>query len=179
MNVRTANESDAADIARIHVDTWRVAYVGIVPDSHLSRLSKAAREKRWAETLSKSTKGTRVAVGPDGQVVGWTSFGPSRDSDGQDIGELYAIYLDHSHWGEGIGRELIDDAVSLLHDDGFTSITLWVLQENSRTRAFYEKAGFSHDGASKVIEIDGKELVELRYRKAAQQGAQPDAFGAG
>lgn len=73
----------------------------------------------------------------------------------------------------------MDDAVSLLHYDGFTSITLWVLQENSRTRAFYEQAGFSHDGTAKVIEIDGKELVELRYRKAAQQGAQPDAFGAG
>ncbi|WP_143247767.1 GNAT family N-acetyltransferase [Alloalcanivorax xenomutans] len=179
MNIRTANKADAADIARIHVDTWRAAYTGIVPEGDLSRLSKADREKRWAKTLSESANGTHVAVGSDGLVVSWTSFAPRRDSGGRGIGELYAIYLDHSHWGEGIGRELMDDAVSLLHYHGFTSITLWVLQENSRTRAFYAQAGFSHDGASKVIEIDGKELVELRYRKAAQQGAQPDAFGAG
>lgn len=73
----------------------------------------------------------------------------------------------------------MNDALSLLENEGFISITLWVLQENKRTRLFYEKAGLSPDGTSKVIEIDGKELTELRYRKAAQQGAQPDAFGAG
>lgn len=168
MTIRTATESDAAEIARIHVDTWRVAYAGIVPDSHLSRLSKKGREKRWARTLSVSTKETRLAVAPDGQVVGWSSFGPSRDNDGQGAGELYAIYLDHSHWGKGIGRELMDDAVSHLNDDGFASITLWVLQENTQARTFYEKAGFNPDGVSKVIEIDGKKLAELRYRKAAQ-----------
>ena len=32
MNIRTVNKADAADIARIHVDTWRAAYTGIVPE---------------------------------------------------------------------------------------------------------------------------------------------------
>ncbi len=168
MIIRTATTSDAAAIARIHVDTWRVAYAQIVPEGYLARLSARDREKSWASALSQSNAGTRVAVTPDGLVVGWTSFGPSRDNDGQGIGELYAIYLDHTYWGRGIGRNLMDDAVSRLHNDGFLSITLWVLKDNARTRSFYEKAGFSHDGASKVIEIEGERLAELRYRKADQ-----------
>jgi L-amino acid N-acyltransferase YncA len=176
MTIRQATEKDATDIARIHVDTWGIAYNGIVPDSHLSRLSKTDRAKRWARTLSGSSEGTRVAVAPDGRVIGWTSFGPSRDNDGQGIGELYAIYLDPAHWGQGIGKALMNDAVSRLYEDGFASITLWVLQENTRTRAFYERAGFISDGAVKTIEIDGKQLVELRYRKTAQPDAPVDAL---
>lgn len=176
MNIRQATESDAADIARIHVDTWRVAYAGIVPESHLSNLSVNDCKQKWAKTLSKSANGTRVAVMPDGQTVGWTSFGPSRDSDRQGICELYAIYLDNSHWGQGIGRKLMEDAVSLLRDNGFTTITLWVLQENMRARAFYEKFGFGHDGTAKAINIDGKKLIEIRCRKPAQQDARVDAL---
>lgn len=175
MNIRDATKSDAADIARIHVDTWRVAYSGIVPDSLLSRLSMKDRAKKWAKTLSQSNHSIRVAVTAEGQIVGWTSFGQSRDHDDHKRGELYAIYLDQAQWGKGIGKELLDDAVSLLQGGGFTSITLWVLEKNARARAFYEKAEFIRDGATKIIMIDGKELTKIRYRKTAKPGAQPDA----
>lgn len=169
MTIRKAKKSDAVSIARIHVDTWRVAYAGIIPEGYLSNLSMESHEQRWARVLSKSTNGTLVAVMPDGQVVGWASFGLSRNSDGEGVGELYAIYLDVDYWGKGMGRQLMDNALSHLHGDGFAIVTLWVLQENSRARTFYEKVGFAPDGTSKVIEIDGKILTELRYRKTAQQ----------
>lgn len=174
MITRMATASDAAEIARIHVDTWRAAYKDILPDGYLSRLSKVEREQKWVKTLSTSTSGVRVAITSDEEVIGWTSFGPNRDSDGQDIGELYAIYLDHSYWGKGIGRELMVDALSRLQEMGFSTITLWVLQESKRARTFYEKLGFRPDGTSKSIEIDGKELIELRYRKEAQRKISSD-----
>ncbi|WP_168014129.1 GNAT family N-acetyltransferase [Halomonas salinarum] len=176
MTIRTAEEADAAEVARIHVETWRIAYAGIVPDSHLACLNKEDREDWWTRTLSNSIEGTRLAVLPDGAVVGWTSFGPSRDDDGQGVGELYAIYLDHSRWGQGMGRGLLDDAVLQLMNKGYRSITLWVLEENLHARRFYEMAGFHLDGASKVIEIDGKALVEIRYHRAVQPDAAPYAF---
>lgn len=167
ITIRTATAADAAEIARIHVDTWRVAYAGIVPASHLDNLSRTDREKRWLKTLSHSAEGTRVAVSASGQVLGWASFGSSRDEDGSGIGELYGIYLDHSSWGKGIGRRLLENVVASLLCKGFKSITLWVFEENHRTRAFYERAGFVHDGTSKHIEIAGKSLAELRYRKTS------------
>jgi ribosomal protein S18 acetylase RimI-like enzyme len=173
MRIRDAVVADAGGIARVHVDAWRGAYAGIVPEGYLARLSKEEREKRWSAALEKSTESTRVAVSECDDVLGWTDFGPSRDADGESlktgteagsVGELYAIYLDPPHWGRGIGRDLLQDALAILRDRGFDSITLWVLEDNTRTRRFYEKAGFVFDGTSKTITVEGKELVEIRYR---------------
>ncbi len=50
------------------------------------------------------------------------------------FGKLYAIYLDASHWGRGIGRALLHDTLNLLYDRGFNTITLWVLEANTRAR---------------------------------------------
>ena len=37
--LRRANINDAAAIAKVHVDTWKSTYKGIVPDDYLSSLS--------------------------------------------------------------------------------------------------------------------------------------------
>jgi ribosomal protein S18 acetylase RimI-like enzyme len=164
MHIRNATVADAAEIARIHVEAWRSAYRDIIPKRYLADLSVENREKRWANALAESTAGTRVAVDENGVVVGWTDFGPSRDADGEGLGELYAIYLDPSHWGLGIGRGLLNDAVEKLRDRDYPAITLWVLEDNARTRRFYEKSGFNLDGKTKSVTIEGKKLVEIRYR---------------
>lgn len=164
VTIRTAIVTDAGEIARIHVDSWRVAYADIVPERCLEQLSTEERKERWARNLSRSTDGTRVAVADDGQTVGWCSFGPSRNEQSDGVGELYAIYLDRSHWRRGVGTQLLEDALSALRESGFASVTLWVLEEKQRAIAFYEKAGFTNDGVTKVLEIEGKELIEIRYR---------------
>lgn len=163
--IRTAVPEDAAKIARIHVDAWRSAYAGIVPDSYLARLSTEKRQKTWASTIARSPASIRVAVSDDQTVLGWATFGRSRDEDDQEAGELYAIYLDPIHWGKGIGKALLQDAVIALVNLEFTSMTLWVLEENLRARNFYEKAGFVFDGTAKTLVFDGKALIEWRYRR--------------
>lgn len=52
MRVRAANPSDAHPIARVHVDTWRTTYTGIVPAEYLAGLSYRDRESRWEEILA-------------------------------------------------------------------------------------------------------------------------------
>src|SRR5918998_4172552 len=52
--VREARPADAAGIARVHVDTWRTTYRGIVPDDHLDALSYEARERFWAGALERT-----------------------------------------------------------------------------------------------------------------------------
>jgi len=48
---------------------------------------------------------------------------------------------------------------------GHDEALLWVLEENSRARLFYEKCGFTFDGAKKEIIID-KPHIEMRYVRA-------------
>src|SRR5262249_11553 len=109
-------------------------------------------------------------VAEDGQfhaVVGWISFGDSRDGDAPPaVGEIEAIYVLPSSWSIGIGRGLWEVARTRLLERGFTSVTLWVLEENARARAFYRAAGFAPNPASaKEITIGGKPLREIRYER--------------
>lgn len=171
--IRPAAVGDAGDIARIHVETWRHAYKGIVPDSYLDGLSVERRAEAWEKILSESAAGTLVAVDARGAVVGWVSFGASRDEDGQGLGEVFAVYLQAAEWGKGIGSELMAAAERGLAGQGFSAVTLWVLELNSRTRGFYDRAGYRTDGAKKTISLGGKELVEVRYRKPALSAVLP------
>jgi RimJ/RimL family protein N-acetyltransferase len=78
---------------------------------------------------------------------------------------LLAIYLDPCYWNCGLGRRLHDEGMAVLHRDGYRRVTLWVLRTNARAQRFYEQAGWSLDGATKVDHIRGIALDEVRYVK--------------
>ena len=45
--IRKAELEDAKGIAKVHVDSWRTTYKGIVPDTFLENLSYENREQIW------------------------------------------------------------------------------------------------------------------------------------
>lgn len=163
--IRQATVQDAAEIAQIHVETWQHAYKGIVPSSYLESLSITQRTAFWSKEILNPATGTLLSIDDAGRTVGWTSFGPSRDDDGVGLGELYAIYLLSTEWRKGYGKGLMNEMEKALSQKGFSSITLWVLELNSRTCRFYEKSGYKADGAKKKLNIAGTDLVEIRCRK--------------
>ncbi|HEX2189538.1 MAG TPA: GNAT family N-acetyltransferase [Longimicrobiaceae bacterium] len=131
-----------------------------------------AFEARWRGILRQATRSTRVGV-VDGELVGFASVGTSRDADAVPprTGELYALYLDPRFWGRGMGCALWNAALQVLLADEFTEVTLWVLEANARGRDFYERVGFQLDeGAVKVLEREGAELPEVRYRMPLAPG---------
>ncbi|MBP1084252.1 hypothetical protein ACFFJQ_06655 [Bacillus capparidis] len=44
-NIRKATKEDAAEIAKVHVDSWRTTYKNIVSDTYLAQLNYEDREK--------------------------------------------------------------------------------------------------------------------------------------
>jgi GNAT superfamily N-acetyltransferase len=101
-----------------------------------------------------------------GRVVGFASVGGviAEQSEPEDVGELYTIYVAPDVWGQGVGRALMAAALLRLRNEGFGSAILWVLSDNPRTRRFYELAGWSHDGGAKEGEWLGTRVREVRYR---------------
>ncbi len=102
----------------------------------------------------------------------WGSLycGKSRDEDAEEsIGEIYAIYLDHTKLRMGLGKTLLQRLETVLKTTGFDAATLWVLAGNEKARKFYEVCGWSLDGAEKTEQKDGMELNEVRYRKKLRQ----------
>lgn len=162
VTVRRAVLEDAEAIARVHVDTWRTAYAGLLPAAVLAGLDVRERAETWRGLLTRWPEATHVADS-GGEVVGFASAGPARGEDG--AGELYAIYVLPGHWGTGAGRSLLEAAESALRMAGFPEAILWALAGNERAERFYRAAGWTQDGEKDDV-LEGAEVVERRYRKS-------------
>ncbi|MCC6551942.1 MAG: GNAT family N-acetyltransferase [Polyangiaceae bacterium] len=172
ITIRRAEPRDAAAIARVHVDSWQAAYLGLIPASVLNRLTVAGQTASWTRLLrGGGAPGSRTwLLTLAGEVVGFSSVGPTRDDDDDGeiaaVGEVYTLYLAPASWGRGLGGELLDAAQADLARRGFRAVTIWVLAGNTRARRFYELAGFDLDGARRPVRIDPVTLPEVRYRRA-------------
>jgi L-amino acid N-acyltransferase YncA len=142
VTIREARIEDAPGMAKVHVESWRTTYVGIVPDSYLANLSYARRETFWRDILSAvSANGYPfVAVNDAGEIVGFVFGGPQRNGDPAYQAELYSIYLLQEYQGQGIGRQLTRRLVEAFLQAGICSMLLWVFADNP-ARRFYEVLG--------------------------------------
>ena len=140
VSIRQAVPADAEALAHLHVDVWDDAYTGLVPQGILDdrREKVAERVERWQEILGRAEP-TWVAEDSEG-LVGFTSTGPARDNDMEELLELYALYVRSAYWDSGLGYALFEIAV------GDRAAYLWVLVGNERAIRFYERQGFRLDG---------------------------------
>ncbi|GMA50003.1 putative N-acetyltransferase YuaI [Alicyclobacillus contaminans] len=140
--IRKVNPTDAGAIAKVHVDSWRTTYRGIVPDDFLDGMSYAVSEARWRRISAQNAPDYAmfVAEDEDGSIIGFANGGRERSGDADYDGELYAIYLLQAHQRRGIGRALFQNIVQHLVVNGFRSMLIWVLEDNPACR-FYESMG--------------------------------------
>jgi GNAT superfamily N-acetyltransferase len=68
------------------------------------------------------------------------------------------------HWGAGHGHTLHTEALDVAHASGAAAAILWVLTTNQRARHFYERHGWTADGAEKTAWRGDVRLDETRYR---------------
>jgi GNAT superfamily N-acetyltransferase len=162
LNVRDATAADADAIGRVHAETWRAAYTGVLPET---AFDVEERQRWWRQWLAREpAPPAAVFIAElDGVVVGFAGVGRSREE--AEVGELYTIYVEPGSWGTGAGRALIERAEESLRASGFAEALLWVLEGNERAERFYRAAGWTHDGGRKIDELQGAELTEIRYRK--------------
>jgi GNAT superfamily N-acetyltransferase len=167
IRVREAATDDALAIAEINVRGWRTAYRGVVSDATLDAMSVEDLQARFTGFMADPGRAATalVALGDDGRVTGYTSFGTPREAPSglQEAGEVYAIYVEPGAWGSGAGRALLAAAQDGLRDAGFQSAFLWVLEENPRARRFYEAAGWRWDGTRSRHEVECDNLPIVRY----------------
>jgi len=164
MLIRPAQISDAASIARVHVDSWRTTYPGIVPDSYLAGLSYEQRSSVWQRILSEAgvSEPNHVAVDDDGAVVGFAGGGQERSGDPDYAGELYVLHMLEDSQRRGVGRRLVTSVASDLTRNGMRSMLVWVLEQNRPARRFYEALG-GLAVREQDISIDKVTLAEVGY----------------
>ena len=164
--VRAARLADARTIAEIHVAAWRAAYRGMIADEYLASLSVAERTGRWSTAISAPGPAEVAVAHLKDEILGFCSFGPTRDAAPPDIAEIYSLNVRPDRWRRGAGRVLCEHAFQQAALREHAAITLWVLKQNEGAQRFYERLGYLPDGAEKTdLELTGDPLHDVRYRK--------------
>jgi len=137
----------------VHWQTWREAYDDLLPADFQETMTL----EKCRFFSQKYPENTLIAM--DGKkVVGFISYGNFRDETIQ-AGEIIALYVLKDYYGKGVSKQLMHAAFVAL--DQFSEIYLWVLKENKRAIAFYQKMGFTFDGQEQILDL-GKPVKELR-----------------
>lgn len=156
--IRPAFSQDAADVARCHIRCWQEAYAGLLSADYLNGLDAQLepRTQRWQASITEGGPqvAVAVAVGAEGEIVGFAIVGPGEEDDLDITLTLHAIYVRRAHWSTGLGARLLDATL------GARDACLWVFEDNTRSCRFYVRNGFVPDGKSLVEEPFG--LVEIR-----------------
>lgn len=139
--IRPADVDDAPAIAKVHVDTWRTTYGGMIPQDYLDSLTVRNRSVGWVRLLDR-TAGltTLVSEDHDGRIVGFISAGPLRHRDPRFQAEISSLYVLKPYHGTNHGRRLFLAAAERMAQAGHKSLFLWVLANNP-ARGFYERLG--------------------------------------
>ncbi|WP_339229008.1 GNAT family N-acetyltransferase [Oceanobacillus sp. FSL K6-2867] len=160
MIIRKATIADAEDIAKVHVDSWKIAYKGILPDEFLNRLSYEQRTMLWERNTMEQN--VYIAENAEGKIVGFSIGDKERTKmyDGYE-GELNAIYILKAYQRRGIGKLLIQPVVEELLQKGINTMIVKVIEENPSS-VFYEALG-AHVVDRLEIKIAGALMHEIVY----------------
>lgn len=133
MILRTATTEDRPRMAALHIESWRSAYRGLLPDSYLGAPVQRDLTARWQ---APDTPGDFQLVAEEaGQLLGFVAL---TDHDGPYVDNLH---VSPATRGRGTGEALLRAAANELARSGATTLWLTVLADNLGALRFYERLG--------------------------------------
>jgi ribosomal protein S18 acetylase RimI-like enzyme len=163
-----AGPSDAEELARVHVASWRETYRGLLADAFLARMSEPGFTRRFRRALTSPDGGITLAAADRYSLVGYAQGGPSR-RDAANLAnggeaEIATLYVLRQAQGQGLGKRLMGQTARALAANGATSLMISVLRDNIRARGFYEHLGGEPETARQEPGPGGRLLYEVAYR---------------
>ena len=164
ITIRKATFEDAAEIANVHINSWREAYQGLLSQDYLNDrpLFFKDRYELWKKVTLNKAQVTLVAECSKHGVVGFVNGTHGRDEGLKDHAEVWCIYLLEKYHGKKIGFNLLKGFFDAHIKLGFKKGYLWVLGDNP-TITFYEKAGGKFNGMTMQDDIGTQKVTELCY----------------
>jgi GNAT superfamily N-acetyltransferase len=162
--LRRAQLSDESAIVRLHVDSWRSAYRGILRDEFLDGALPADRSELWKARFASLNRADQLILvsAERGEIQGFACV--FFDADGE-----WGTLLDNLHVlpglkGKGLGRELLSAVAQHVQHSGHRQLLhLWVFEKNAAARRFYERLGGALTTCITERTPDGDEANVLRY----------------
>lgn len=171
-SVRPAVPSEAEEIARIQVETWRAAYTDLLPAPVLDALDLDETALTWRQTIEQGP--AQVLVATEGAyLVGFCAAGPAPQDETADASgtpakdvetvALVSTLLVEPRWGRrGHGGRLLAAAGKAMLAAGSTRGIAWVPEADKASLGFFERASWVRDGTVRTLDAGGRPLREIR-----------------
>ncbi len=173
VSVRPATAADVTELARIQLDTWRLAYQKVLPAEILQALMVPDIAASWqAAVSSPPSLSHHVLVAMEGEFrVGFTAFGPDADRQPQDpepeSTAAISMLLVEPRWGRrGHGSRLLAAIADLARAGNASRLVAWVPAADTASLQFYRSAGWEADGLRRDLETGAGTVTELRLHAA-------------
>jgi GNAT superfamily N-acetyltransferase len=162
LRVRLARPEDQPRWEEIWDESARAGFTPLLPEGHEF---PSLDPGRWHELHADPAVSMLMAEDESG-MLGFTMPGASRDADaGDEVGEVRTMFASRAAWGRGVGDALMTAALDDLRKRGYSEATVWSFADNERANRFYERHGFTRDGAERSEEA-WAHILEVRYRRS-------------
>lgn len=145
VRLRAADERDAAEVARLHAESWRRHYRGAYADAYLDGDVVADRLAVWSARLapaspSPSAAAATIVAEDDAGLAGFVHV--VLDDDARWGSLVDNLHVAHTHRRAGVGTALMARAISAIAERAAgPSMYLWVLEQNIQAQEFYRALG--------------------------------------
>ena len=155
IELRQAQTNDAAELARIQVNSW-MEFSHIFSPAYMEKHNTFERRFfYWMGLLERNIDRTYL-IELDGLSIGYVTIGfPREDNALPGALELTALYLKRSYMGQGYGAYVMRRLFTSIKAAGYDRLTLWVLKKNHRAIRFYQHLGFTFDEIEMTLPTQG------------------------
>ena len=140
LRIRTATPDEVEVLLEIQKASAVAGFGHVFPQDKYPFPSEAVLD-RWQKAVDDPAE-VVVLAEFDGAAVGLAAVRAEW---------LDALYVVPSCWGMGVGPRLHDHALAWIRDFGCERGNLWVLEQNTRARRFYEKRGWRLNGETRIV----------------------------
>ena len=123
------------------MDSYLTAYASILPAAYLEHFTYTEQEQDWQDWFTSNAEGVLfVAVGEQGELIGYALGKPNTGEALPYEAELVALHIRPAYQRQDVGRKLVSAVSQALMTQGCRSLFVWVLDHNP-ARSFYERLG--------------------------------------
>jgi phosphinothricin acetyltransferase len=168
---RTTGSGDhVASIVPCTYEAHGAAILEILNDVIATSTALFDYRPRSAESMvewfrSKRTHGFPVigAVGADGDLLGFATYGPFRAFPAYKYTVEHSVYVDAAQRGAGVGRVLLARLVELAQEQQLHALIAGIDAANAPSIALHEKLGFSYAGTIKEAGFKFGRWLDLAF----------------
>ena len=152
---------DEATLALIQTESWKAAFKDILSADILKKYTQIDKAITMYRQLLEQNIGNGYLLKVQGNphCIAW--WDATRESDMPGYAELICIHSLQNQWRKGFGSKMMDTVLKDIAKAGYTKVMLWVFEENTGARQFYEAFGFTTNGKAKTV----MEAPEVCYEK--------------